>query len=185
MKISMQKFGKLRSIKTEELEIILCWRNSPGVRNNMYTQHEITLSEHQNWWKSVEKNKTQQYFMYELKGVALGVVSFNKINAQSKNSSWAFYASPEATRGTGSKMEFLALDYAFEQLKLHRLYCEVLCFNSSVIKLHEKFGFKVEGILREHHRVNDKYVDVSQLGILSREWSSQRQQMLKKLDRIS
>ena len=42
-------------------------------------------------------------------------------------------------------METLALDYAFNELKINRLECEVLEFNSKVISFHKKFGFQEEG----------------------------------------
>lgn len=41
-------------------------------------------------------------------------------------------------------MEYLALEYAFKDMGLHKLFCEVLAFNAPVIKLHQKFGFKIE-----------------------------------------
>lgn len=78
-------------------------------------------------------------------------------------------------------MEFLALEYAFNQLKLHKLYCEVLAFNSAVINLHQKFGFTVEGIFREQHMHDSAFVDIYRLAILATEWNSQRDRMTQKL----
>jgi len=181
----MQSFGKLRSIKPEELELMLSWRNAPNVRANMYTRHEISTDEHLAWWSRIQQRTDQKYFMCEMGGTSSGIVGFMGIDTDSKNSSWAFYASPEAPKGTGSKMEFLALEYAFHELGLHKLYCEVLAFNSPVIKLHQKFGFKVEGILREHHKVDDTFVDVYRLGLLSHEWEEHRTAMHDKIEKLS
>ena len=181
----MEKFGKLRNIQTEELSLILSWRNEPKVRENMYTKHKISLDEHLAWWKTVQNSDNQQYFMYELNAIALGVVSFNQIDMQNHNSSWAFYASPEAPKGTGTKMEFLALNYAFTELSLHKLCCEVLAFNTPVIKLHKKFGFQIEGILRDHHKNGESFIDIYKLGILSDEWTHKRDSMKAKLNKFS
>jgi RimJ/RimL family protein N-acetyltransferase len=57
----------------------------------------------------------------------------------------------------------------------------VLAFNTPVIKLHQKFGFKVEGVFREQHKVNVDFVDTYRLGILAAEWQEQRQAMHEKL----
>src|SRR5690606_38648738 len=108
------------------LQTILNWRNAPAVRRNMYTRHEISLEEHLAWWKNVGSREDQLYFIYEYKNTPFGVVAFTQISNRDKNASWAFYASPEAPRGTGSRMEYLALEYAFKSLKLHKLHCEVL-----------------------------------------------------------
>lgn len=180
----MQKIGKLRTIRDDDLKLMLSWRNAPNVRENMYTRHEISLDEHLAWWAAVQKNCSQEYLIFELNDVALGVVGFSDIDGESMNASWAFYASPNAPKGTGSKMEFLALEYAFKQLGLHKLYCEVLAFNTSVIRLHEKYGFQVEGVMREHHKVDDAYVDIYKLGILSLEWVNKRQFMLDRINKF-
>lgn len=177
----LSKLGCLRAIKTEELELMLSWRNAPNVRSNMYTRHEISLDEHFAWWEKIQTRADQQYFMYENQGKPLGIVAFNEIDRTNQNSSWAFYASPDAPKGTGSKMEFLALEHAFSEMRLHKLNCEVLAFNKPVVKLHEKFGFQIEGTLREHHKVDDAFVDIIRLGILEPDWASKREEMQSKL----
>ena len=177
----MSQLGILRSIADVELELMRAWRNEPAVRANMYTQHEISHEEHLAWWAKTKIRADQKYFMYEMAGAPTGIAAFTGIDIQSRNSVWAFYASPTAPRGTGSKMEFLMLEHAFGTLKLHKLYCEVLAFNTPVIKLHQKFGFKAEGVFREQHKVNDDFVDTYRLGILAAEWQEQRQAMYEKL----
>lgn len=119
--------------------------------------------------------------MYERDGSALGIVGFMLIDGASANCSWAFYAAPNAPRGTGSQMEFLALEHVFSSLELHKLHCEVLAFNTPVIKLHQKFGFQVEGIFRQQHRIDSDYIDIYRLGLLASEWANKREEMLTKL----
>lgn len=177
----MFDIGKLRLIESSELEIIRSWRNDPSIRKNMYSRHEISADEHARWWKKISEREDQKYFMYEYLGVPYGVVSFNSIDRVNSNSAWAFYASPSSPKGTGSRMEFLAIDYVFHELKLYKLYCEVLDFNSAVIKLHQKFGFQVEGVFRQHHKIDDGYASIVRLGLLYTEWESKREEMLNRL----
>ena len=183
--VNLKKLGVLRDIKPEELELMLSWRNAPTVRANMYTSHEISLAEHLAWWERIQERSDLQYCMYESQGTPLGIVAFTGIDRNNQNSSWAFYASPLAPKGTGSKMEFLALEYAFCHIQLRKLWCEVLAFNTPVIKLHQKFGFKVEGILRDQHKANERFDDIYRLGVLATEWQMLREDMLKKLLKLS
>ncbi|MGV8934443.1 MAG: UDP-4-amino-4,6-dideoxy-N-acetyl-beta-L-altrosamine N-acetyltransferase [Gallionellaceae bacterium] len=178
----MSQIGILRSIADEELELMRSWRNEPAVRANMYTRHEISREEHLTWWGKTKERTDQKYFMYELAGAPIGITAFSAIDIENQNSAWAFYASPSAPRGSGSKMEYLMLEHAFGTLKLHKLYCEVLAFNSAVIKLHQKFAFKVEGIFRGQHKINDDFVDIYRLGIFFGEWREHRQAMLDRLN---
>lgn len=177
--------GILRAINSDELELMLAWRNSPNVRTNMYTRHEISLSEHLAWWERIKQRTDQKYFMYEFMDTPVGIIAFTDIDTVNRNSFWAFYASPAAPKGAGSKMEFLALEHAFGKLDLQKLCCEVLVFNSAVIKLHQKFGFKVEGIFREQHRLDESYIDIYRLGILASEWQKGRDSMLSKITQKS
>lgn len=177
--------GILRTIADEEVELMLSWRNAPTVRQNMYTRHEIGPEEHRQWWEKIKNSPVNRYFMYEYESHPSGIVGFTSIDEINATASWAFYSSPNAAKGTGSRMEFLALDYAFDSLGLHKLECEVLAFNEPVIALHKKFGFSIEGVLRDHHKVGEEFIDVYCLGILKSEWKTHRPLMQDKLARFS
>lgn len=181
----MMDIGILRPIADDEVELILAWRNAPAVRANMYTQHEISLEEHRRWWARIQGAEDQRYLMYESGGKPSGVVAFNRIDRASKNAFWAFYAAPDAAKGVGAKMEFLALEHAFGDLLLHKLQCEVLAFNAPVIKLHGKFGFKEEGVFKEQQKIDDAFVDVHRLGLLSSEWQALRPKMAAKVQALN
>lgn len=177
----MSELGTLRPIEDTELAMMLTWRNEPAVRANMYTTHVISMDEHLAWWQRVSARPDCQYFMYENHGKPQGIVGFTQLDLGHKNSSWAFYAAPDAAKGTGSRMEFLAICHAFGDLGLHKLHCEVLAFNTPVIRLHEKFGFKVEGVLKEHHLRDGTFLDVYRLACFSSDWASHQGVMLAKL----
>ena len=178
----MQSVGLLRQIGDNELEMMRQWRNAPKVRANMYTRHEISSAEHQAWWARSRQRDDQAYFMYECHGSAYGIVAFTAIDHVNQNCSWAFYAAPDAPQGTGTRMEFLALNHAFQKLRLNKLCCEVIAFNTPVLKLHEKFGFRTEGVLRQQHLVDGKFVDIHRLGLLRDEWSALRPAMQQRIE---
>ncbi|EKO3586386.1 UDP-4-amino-4,6-dideoxy-N-acetyl-beta-L-altrosamine N-acetyltransferase [Vibrio metschnikovii] len=169
------------ALSKSDLEMILVWRNAPEVRSKMYTSHEITLTEHQAWFSSLQEDKTKVYFLAHLNNEPVGVVGFSEIHQIKGIATWAFYASPNAPRGTGSLMEYHALEYAFNELKLHKLRCEVLGFNSAVIKLHKKFGFQEEGVHREAFHDGNTYHDIVHLGIFEQEWVDAREELKLKL----
>lgn len=174
-------FGRLRPVTDGDVEIMRTWRNIPSVREKMYTWHEISEEEHQRWWKRTKLAHYHKYFIYEYQDKSMGVVSFNNIDEGNQNANWAFYASPDAERGSGSRMELLALDYAFFNFNLHKLSCEVLDFNTSVIKLHKKFGFTEEGVFRQQYQRNGKFCDIHRLGMLASEWIDKRNDVIASL----
>lgn len=172
--------GILREIRKDELELMLSWRNEPEVRANMYTRHVISLEEHLAWWARTQEATDKEYFIYEFAGIPSGIVGLTEIDTLNSNCSWALYTAGGAPRGTGVRMEMLALDYVFQNLQLRKLYCEVLASNAPVLKLHQRFGFEVEGVFRQQHKLNNSYVDIYRLGLLRFEWADRREAMLTK-----
>lgn len=163
------------------LDMILEWRNTPEVRSMMYTSHEISLEEHMAWFERLKDEPTKAYFIALLNNEPVGVVGFSEINLVHGIATWVFYASLAAPRGSGSLMEYHALEFAFIDLKLHKLRCEVLGFNQIVVKLHKKFGFVEEGRLRDAFYDGSEYHDIIHLGILSQEWQKIKNVLKAKL----
>ena len=73
-------------------------------------------------------------------------------------------------KGIGLEIRKLLLDYAFLELGLNKVYAYVWKENKPMIKLNEKVGFQIEGLLREdvlsHGEKRDRHV----MGILKEEY---------------
>ncbi len=177
------KTDRLRPMLDRDLEMVMAWRNAPEVRKNMYTQQVITLAEHQRWWAKIKEDQNSKYLIFEVNDVPAGLVNFTDIDPVHKTAFWGFYTCPSAPRGTGSRMETLALDFAFGPLALNKLCCEVLAFNKAVISLHIKFGFSQEGIFKAHKMLNGMYENVHRLAIFAKDWAANRPEMLAKVSR--
>ncbi|MEZ0171831.1 UDP-4-amino-4,6-dideoxy-N-acetyl-beta-L-altrosamine N-acetyltransferase [Microvirga sp. TS319] len=174
------EFGSLRNVSEDDLADMLAWRNSPSVRSKMFTQHVIAWEEHVRWWNAVKDRKDQIHFIYEFQNEPLGVVIFKDVDTLNKSSSWAFYAKPDAPKGTGSRMELLALNFIFLEFGMEYLYCEVLSSNEAVVGLHQKFGFSIKERLAEQ-RIGAQIFDFVRLGIERREWLQRRDEVMARM----
>jgi UDP-4-amino-4,6-dideoxy-N-acetyl-beta-L-altrosamine N-acetyltransferase len=163
---------KLVDIKEEDLEQIRNWRNSKEVSQYMYTSNEISSEQQKKWFEKINSDSTQKNWIIEYDGTKLGLVSIYNIKKDFKHCSWAFYLGNTEVRGLGigSKVEYTILNYVFEIMKFNKLMCEVFSFNEKVIQMHLKFGFKQEGLYREHILKEGKFYDVVALAILKSEW---------------
>jgi UDP-4-amino-4,6-dideoxy-N-acetyl-beta-L-altrosamine N-acetyltransferase len=165
---------------------VLLLRNQLAVRTFMYTSHEISEAEHQAWLQSLEGNGRQSVFVVMIDDTACGVVSLNAINTTQRSADWAFYLDVALQgKGIGSQVEFWLLDHAFNAAGLEKLNCEVLESNPTVIKLHQKFGFTLEGVRRQNVIKNGKRIDVMLLGITKAEWTEHRPKMQAVMERLS
>ena len=73
-------------------------------------------------------------------------------------------------QGYGHEVMLLALQFAFDELNLHRVQLTVFSYNERAIALYEKLGFQHEGIYREHLQRDGKRHDMYLYGLLRSEW---------------
>jgi diamine N-acetyltransferase len=74
--------------------------------------------------------------------------------------------------GNGTEALRLALRYAFDDLKLHKVYLRVLAYNARAIRAYQKVGFRVEGTLREEMYVQGEWHDLIYMGVLAPEFAA-------------
>ena len=152
-----------------DLEKVLEWRNDQQIRHYMYTQREITLAEHINWYENTFKNPNHHMLVFELNNLACGFININKL-ADVDIADWGFYVAPGSEKGTGKKLGVAALNYAFETLKLHKICGQALAYNAPSINFHTSLGFLQEGVLRDQYFNGQRYYDVVHFGLLADEW---------------
>jgi RimJ/RimL family protein N-acetyltransferase len=74
-------------------------------------------------------------------------------------------------KGLGSEAVALALGYAFDVLKLHRVSLRVVDYNLRAIRAYQKCGFVVEGREREAAFVDGIWRDDVMMAVLDREYA--------------
>lgn len=161
---------RLQPLTTDDLPLVLTWRNHPDVRKGMYTTHVISPEEHQSWFQKVSVDTSKKYFLCCDDEEPVGLIGFTEISEANKSAVWAFYSGDLTRRGVGSWMEYLALNYAFVDMKLEKLSCEVLSSNYGVVEFHRKFGFRIEGTFVNHILREDGKLDVYRLAMFKRDW---------------
>lgn len=170
---------RLRRILEDDLEKIRHWRMLPEITKYMYTDPDITPELQKLWHERISASDREKAWLIQLSesGTDVGLLSLNDIDPVHKRCCWAYYIAEGAARGKGlaKSLECNIYDYAFSELDLNRVWCEVLAFNDKVVKLHELFGCQVEGVLREHVIKDATRHDVVRMGILRDEWQSIRE----------
>jgi RimJ/RimL family protein N-acetyltransferase len=63
--------------------------------------------------------------------------------------------------GYATETAELALEYAFDERRLHKVSARVLEGNEPSRRVLEALGFAEEGVLREHYHVDGEYVDAT------------------------
>ncbi|MGV2835869.1 UDP-4-amino-4,6-dideoxy-N-acetyl-beta-L-altrosamine N-acetyltransferase [Pseudomonas shirazensis] len=168
----------IRKMTRDDLEQVLAWRNHPEIRCYMYTQHEISLSEHCDWFERSSLDPRKHLLIFEVENVAQGFVSISEVSFAGV-AEWGFYIAADAPKGTGRQLGLAALNYAFDTLRLRKVCGQALAANVRSIKFHLALGFQQEGELREQYWDGEKCHSVICLGLLNTEWQVARKGVCK------
>ena len=174
---------ELTDLAEEHRWQLLDWRNDPDVARYMYQSDPITREVHDAWFTRLLEAPDHLGWAVVMDDKPVGAAFVSRIDTGNRHAFWAFYLADPATRGrgVGSAVEYLVLEKAFTELKLHKLCCEVLSFNQAVVTMHKKFGFVEEGLLREHRRRDGEWLDVHVLAMFEHEWAQRRPAFEEKL----
>jgi UDP-4-amino-4,6-dideoxy-N-acetyl-beta-L-altrosamine N-acetyltransferase len=159
-------------VEAADLAQMLVWRNQPQVRACMLTQHEISLTEHQQWFERSSQDPMRRLLIVEEAGLPIGFVGFSGVDIGAV-ATWGFYAAPAGAKGAGTRIGSTALEFAFNTLALHKVCGQALAFNEASIRMHQKLGFRQEGVLRKHHKIGLGYHDIICFGLLRDEWTTE------------
>ena len=143
----MTKEITIRPITYDDTEDIIRWRNSDFVRSRFIDQRLFTKESHEYWLKNfVETGKVAQFIIL-LDKKSVGSVYLKDINREEKSAEYGIFIGDENAIGigVGTKSARLILEYAFNELKLEKVYLRAYKDNACALKSYEKAGFVYKG----------------------------------------
>ena len=166
----------LRKIQESDLEMIMKWRMLPHITKYMYTDPELTIDMQTKWFKNISNDETCIYRIIQYNAEPIGLYSISSIDKKNETCFWAYYIAKDGFqgKGIGKIIECNNYDFCFDTLQLNKVCCEVLSFNDKVVKIHERFGASIEGVLRMQIKKDNEYYDVVRMGILKEEWQNKK-----------
>lgn len=122
--------------------------------------------------KCVEDKDRYDFLIFSPQGKIIGESVLNEIDWELRKANFriALFHPEDCGKGIGSWAIRHTLDFAFREVKLHRVELDVFSFNPRAIRAYEKAGFRREGILRDAVKDGDKYGDDILMAILEEEW---------------
>lgn len=138
----------LINLTDDNFEMIRQWRNQPQVRDFSFNDHIIDKQEHLNWWQKTKADPSKKWMIYRPQGKYVGVVYYCDIKPKNE-AFWGFYFAPDLEDYEKLKrwfaLEQCAINYAFNELQLVALKCDVFSFNKAALVMHKRFGYQKIG----------------------------------------
>lgn len=152
---------KLRLLNEKDLPLRVKWMNDVRIYSTMHFQPPILLENTLQWFNHNKNNNKRKDFVFEtLDGEALTMSGLTGLDADIlKMESYIFVDPKTKAKGLGKKTLFLQCIYAFELLKINKIYAYIDSDNFASQNLYAKIGFKKEGILRNETRRGNNFID--------------------------
>ena len=165
------QFVDLRALTPDDAELTFAWRQ--GVRAILLNQGAQTVEQQRRW---IAGRPASEYnFIIETKQHrAIGMLSLSGIDAVNRvGEPGRFLIGDElAAAGLPAAAEAMKLlyEFAFDTLKLRRVWGVVASENRRMIKWQTFLGMTQEGRLRQHLFINDRLQDSVVFGLLDDEY---------------
>lgn len=176
----MSQKVKLVPIRIDDhAQFLYDWRKNVEISRFMYSEGPQSFEEHLRWLESIEQDDSHVRFAVEQGNMPVGTAALVNLNKKHLRADFDMYIGETSARirGAGAAAEYLTLEYGFQNMKLHKISCEVYNINAAAIRLHERMGFAVEGVLRQHALHEDQWVDVTRLAITHDKWQECREKL--------
>jgi len=173
------------NLTDQQRKMVLDWRNDPKVRRFMLGRQVISPEEHKSFIESLGKRTDRFYWVLKSNDEFMGSVNIFNVSFGDKRCSWGQFANPAAiATGVGLVLEYFMVRLVMDVMNFHCLRCETFENNASVLKVHEFFGFKVEGRLRDFIRTEDGYEDMVITSLFESEWADRKEDVSKYVERL-
>ncbi len=162
----------LRALCMDDLKYTHKWHSDIDLFDTLVGPYRfVSLEAEENWLRGkVAYNNQEINLMICLKETSqpIGMISVREIDWISRRGHLAgiFIGEPELqNKGFGSEALFLMLKHCFQDLGLNRIFTHILADNQASLHVFEKYGFSVEGRLKQHAFKNGQFKDVLLVGL--------------------
>lgn len=159
------KYIRLRALEPKDLNLLFLWENDREnwrISNTIQPYSRTALTQYIESVGDIYSDR-QLRLIIESKDnqEALGAVDLFDCDFKNKRAGIGILVANDKNRGKGVGSDCLELmiDYVFNTLTLHQLYCNVLMDNPESLALFEKYGFKKAGIKKDWIYHEGTYVD--------------------------
>lgn len=167
----------LRALEKDDLSYLRDWRNIPEFRKNFREHRELSLYNQEKWFDRTMSNPNDYMFIIEdlVSKELLGACGLLYINWIIRSGDFSFYI--------GYKESYIdeqyaydsantLIKYGFNDLNLNKIWMELYEFDTQKITFFtEKFGFKVDGKLRQNAFYDGKYWDSYIISLIASDYT--------------
>lgn len=158
----------IRDFLIEDIENKVKWINDP--ENNQFLHYNIPLDvESTKKWFYSKNNNNRIDCTIEYNGVPVGVIGLLQIDNYNKKAEYYITIGDNnyKRKGIAYISSKILINYAFDVLKLKKVYLNVDEKNEIACRLYEKIGFRCEGIFIKDMLFKGEWINRKRYAILN------------------
>lgn len=161
----------LAPLTTAHAEAMLRWMLDPDVAQNLGLRSEPTLEKTLAFIEKAANDESICALAILADGQHVGNVVLDMIDRRASKAHLHIYVGEHTARGrgVGRTAVKLAVDVAFDDLAVDKVWLTVHARNARAIAAYQAVGFVTEGVHREEFVLGDERIDELYMGILRRE----------------
>ncbi|WP_232686656.1 GNAT family N-acetyltransferase [Halobacterium zhouii] len=161
----------LRTVEEEDVEFFQTTINDPAVRTTLGMRTPINGEQEQEWFEEHASGDEHADFVICDGEESVGNVGIGPVEHPDGKAEIGIYVAEEHWgNGYGTEAGRLITDYAFRELRKHRVVARVFDGNEGSRRVWEKLGFRHEAVHEEAQFMDGEYVDVHFYAVLEDEW---------------
>lgn len=167
---------KLRALEREDLPFVHRLNNDAKIMSYWFEEPYETFVELQDLFDKHIHDQSERRFIVEKDTEMIGLVELVEIDYIHRRAEFQIIIDPEHQgKGYSADATFLAMNYAFSVLNLHKLYLIVDEENKKAIHLYKKCGFSIESELQDEFFVDGFYHNAIRMCIFLKEFLAIKQ----------
>jgi RimJ/RimL family protein N-acetyltransferase len=161
---------RLRPLEERDLPLLVRWRNNPQIAPWFFNRTPLCEARQPAWFAlNVALRAGSPFAALTDPRVTIGTIGLTiDWQNQSVELENIIIDPAHAGKGYATEAERLILDYCWHRLGVRKVTGELFADNTPMMAVHKKFGFQVEGLLREAV-FNGAWRDVLCIGLLRSE----------------
>ena len=166
---------RLEPLSLDHLPDIMTWVNDHDIMQYFAThQKDISEEEERNYLTQILQSKNDRVFSIFNEETGLrhpkyvGQCSLNAIYWPARNARlFIVITKDNHNKGYGPEAIRRLIEYAFQEMKLHKIWLIVRSDNRHAQAMYLKLGFNFEGLLKDEYCVNGIYYDMVRMSIIN------------------
>lgn len=139
----------------------------------MLTDVELDMEKQRKWFARISTDPTVRYWIIRWHDIPIGVLNLVEISLENRRCNGGFYLGDLNYKQLGAMIPPYLYNYIFRELKLNKIFSEVVASNTAALRMNRMHGWRDVGTYRQHVVKNGQLVDIVAIELLAETWLAQ------------